>query len=314
MSEYRALQLRLQRRFSGDIASNLSYTWSKSEDTSSGWFNVENGIGGGAGGVQNYWDIDSNRGRSGYDIPHLLTWSTVWELPFGRGKRWLNEGMTSYILGNWQLNWMLLTRSGQPFTPTVGGDPANIGQNNYARPNLVGDPNVDDPSPERWFNVAAFADSRSALSAIPAATSFARRVTGTWIWGCRRTSGSPPTWICRFRMEAFNVFNHINLGNPAVRRDRRPGERRPDYVDDGPAAAASIRRASIVLIGRERRQANRRVRPLTGGSSEIAVCSLRSRVQLVLIRTSGTVTSWPLTSTSIPGHSGLLVRATMRPS
>ncbi len=31
----------------------------------------------------------------GYDIPHLLTWSTVWELPFGRGKRWLNEGMSS---------------------------------------------------------------------------------------------------------------------------------------------------------------------------------------------------------------------------
>jgi hypothetical protein len=218
MSKYRALQLRLQRRFAGDLASNVSYTWSKSEDTSSGWFNVENGIGGGAGGVQNYWDIDSNRALSGYDIPHLLTWSTVWELPFGRGKRWLNEGMASYFLGNWQLNWMLLARSGQPFTPTVGGDPANIGQTNYARPDLVGDPDVENPSPERWFDVAAFA---VPVRNFGNAGRNILRAPGYWNvdLGLQKNIRFTTNVDLQVRVEAFNVFNHINLGNPAVAID-----------------------------------------------------------------------------------------------
>jgi hypothetical protein len=215
MSKYNALQLRMQRRFAGDIATNVSYTFSRSEDTSSGWFNVENGIGGGAGGVQNYWDIDSNRGISGYDIPHILTWSTVWELPFGRGKQWLAEGPFSYVLGNWQLNWMLLARSGQPFTVTVDGDPANIGQSNYARANLVGNPEIDDSSPEQWFDTTAFAapvnsfgDSPRNVLRAPAFWNVDLGLQKNFPFGSGRN--------LQIRIEAFNVFNHINLGNPGV--------------------------------------------------------------------------------------------------
>ena len=72
------------------FTSMLSYTWSRTIDTSSGWFDAEGGIGGRP--VQNYWDIDDARGLSSYDIPHILTWASIWELPFGRGKRWLNDG------------------------------------------------------------------------------------------------------------------------------------------------------------------------------------------------------------------------------
>src|SRR4029453_7651093 len=91
MARYNAFQFKGQQRFSAGLSSMLSYTYSRSNDTSSGWFNAENGIGGG-GTVQNWYDMDNARGTSSYDIPHLLTWATVWELPFGNGKRWLHGG------------------------------------------------------------------------------------------------------------------------------------------------------------------------------------------------------------------------------
>ena len=101
MSQYDSLQIKAQQRFSDGLSSIFSYTYSRTIDTSSGWFNAENGIGGGAT-VQNYHDIETNKARSSYDIPHIVTWGSVWELPFGRQKRWLSDGPLSCVLGNSQ--------------------------------------------------------------------------------------------------------------------------------------------------------------------------------------------------------------------
>ena len=90
-SNYNALQTRFQRRFTGGLHTLVSYTWSKSIDVSSGYFNVENGPGGGST-TQNYYDPSTARGVSSYDITQFLSWSTVYELPLGRGKRWLTSG------------------------------------------------------------------------------------------------------------------------------------------------------------------------------------------------------------------------------
>jgi hypothetical protein len=214
MSKYNALQLKAQHRFSEGLSSLFSYTWSRSVDTSSGWFNAEGGIGGGAT-VQNYHDIDANRATSSYDIPHILTWGTVWELPVGRGKRWLASGPAAAIFGDWQLNWLLLARSGQPFTPTVGGDPANIGHTGYARPNLTGDPERDAPSAERWFDPAAFS---IPVNSFGNAGRNILRAPGYWNvdLGLQRNVRLTATKNVSVRLEVFNVLNNINLGNPAV--------------------------------------------------------------------------------------------------
>jgi outer membrane receptor protein involved in Fe transport len=208
MSKYNSFQLKVQRRFANGIGSMFSYTWSRTIDTSSGWFGAENGIGGSAN-VQNYWDIDSNRALASYDVPHLVTWATIWELPVGRGKRWLTKGPASWLLGNWQLNWMLLARSGQPFTPFVGGDPANIGVTNYARPNLVGDPHLDDPTVDRFFNVQAFA---VPVNEFGNAKRNSLRGPGYWNvdLGLQRNISVGRSREVQLRLEAFNVFNHIN--------------------------------------------------------------------------------------------------------
>jgi outer membrane receptor protein involved in Fe transport len=215
MSKYNSLQVKAQHRFSQDLSSLLSYTYSHSIDTSSGWFAAENGIGGGAV-VQNYWDIDDARGVSAYDVPHILTWATIWELPVGRGKRWLSDGPASWILGNWQLNWMLLARSGQPMTITVTGDPANLGFSNYSRANLVPgmDPELDNPTPDRWFNTDAFV---APVNSFGNTERGILRAPAFWNVDLGLQKNVPlrnGRQQLQVRLEAFNVFNHINDGNP----------------------------------------------------------------------------------------------------
>jgi hypothetical protein len=104
---------------------------------------------------------------------------------------------------------MLLARSGQPFTPTVGGDPANIGFNGYARPNLVGDPEVGDPTVDRFFNVSAYA---IPVNQFGNAERNSLRGPGYWNvdLGLQKNVSLGGIRELQVRVEAFNVFNHIN--------------------------------------------------------------------------------------------------------
>jgi hypothetical protein len=149
---YNALQTKFQRNFTRGLMTLVSYTWSKSLDNSDGFFGVENGAGQNGSAVQNFFNPNGNYGPSGYDIPHFLSWYTVYELPFGRGKRWLQKGPLSWFLGNWQTNYIFQARSGQPINLNVSGDPAAISgitglgtATGYARPNLIADPYAPGP-------------------------------------------------------------------------------------------------------------------------------------------------------------------------
>jgi hypothetical protein len=143
-SHYNALEAKIQKRFSSGLSSLVAYTFGKSTDISSGYFNVENGAGGGST-VQNYYDPSTARGVSGYDITQFLSWATVYEFPAGRGKRWLSHGPGEWLLGNWQANYIFQARSGAPYNLVVTGDVANLKGSapnigNYARPNIIADP------------------------------------------------------------------------------------------------------------------------------------------------------------------------------
>ena len=83
-------------------------------DNSSGWFAAENGTGGGSV-IQNYFTPEAITACPDYNVPQLLTWSTMYDLPFGRGKKLSQQGLLSWILGNWETNYVFLARSGQPY-------------------------------------------------------------------------------------------------------------------------------------------------------------------------------------------------------
>jgi hypothetical protein len=243
-ANYNALQARFQRRFSKGWSTLLSYTWSKSIDTSSGYFNVENGPGG-SSTIQNYYDTSTARGVSSYDIPHFLSWATVYEFPFGRGRKWFNEGPASWILGDWQLNYIFQARSGSPFNLIVTGDLANLrgnpnvgAPNNYLRPNLIANPFVagpvaanPDPACQRtisqggkaadevhtvasWFNPCAFGIPIGAFGNL-GRNVFRGKAVYTMDMSLFKNFRIREDWKLQLRAEAFNIFNTQNWDTPA---------------------------------------------------------------------------------------------------
>ena len=81
--DYHALQVKVERRYSRGLYLLNSFTWSRARDNASGHLEVQNGD----NSRVNYRDLDSEFGRSGYDQPLNNTTSFVWELPFGRDRR-----------------------------------------------------------------------------------------------------------------------------------------------------------------------------------------------------------------------------------
>lgn len=108
--------------------------------------------------MQDPRNLRAERGLSVFDARQRFINSVVYELPFGKGKRWLN-GFGNQLLGGWQVTGILLLQTGRPYTIVTSRDMANVGAAaTQTRPNLVGNPVVDSPTPERWFNTAAFSD------------------------------------------------------------------------------------------------------------------------------------------------------------
>jgi hypothetical protein len=100
---------------------------------------------------QNYAPCD-------YNLPQNLAVSSVYSLPFGRGRTFLSNAnhFVNGVLGGWEIAGILTARSGLPFTPVISGDQANVGLSGQ-RPVLIGDPVLANPTPNDWFNVNAFA-------------------------------------------------------------------------------------------------------------------------------------------------------------
>jgi hypothetical protein len=157
-SSYNAFQFSLKRSFSHGMAYLVSYTWSKAMDVGcSGWYGVE------GCSIENPYDLEANRSVSGFDLTHILSFSPVYQIPFGPGQKFKsNNRVVDQILGNWQLNGILTLTSGLPYDVGASGDIANTGMSGcctygYERLNLVGNPTPANQSPGNWLNVNAFA-------------------------------------------------------------------------------------------------------------------------------------------------------------
>jgi hypothetical protein len=243
-SHYNALQTKFQRRFSAGLHTLISYTWSKSTDVSSGYFNVENGPGGGST-LQNYHDPNTGRGVSSYDITHFFSWATVYEFPAGRGKRWLQSGPASWILGNWQANYIFQARSGAPYNLQIAGDLANLrgsapsAPGNYLRPNIIADPFQagavaanPDPNCQRtisqggraadkvrtadsWFNPCAFGIPSGAFGNLGRNVFRGPHVVNM-DFSMFKSFPVRERMNLQLRFEAFNVFNIQNYDVPSA--------------------------------------------------------------------------------------------------
>ena len=220
-SSYHSFRLSADRRFSKGLGFLTSYTWSRCSDNgSSGFFGVENAIAGSTSSIQNQFDPDSNRGPCGYDVPHMFSLSTIWEPPFGKGKRYLNSGLGASILGDWQMNTIIQGYSGPPINMSVSGDVGNIGNKvswfSYMRPNLVGDPELADPTAARAYNPAAFAIPDFGTYGNAGRNILRTESLYRVDFSLFKNFPIHEDIYVQFRFEAFNVFNIMNYGAPST--------------------------------------------------------------------------------------------------
>ncbi|MBO0800382.1 MAG: hypothetical protein J2P31_16295, partial [Blastocatellia bacterium] len=145
---YNSLQVSLMKRFSGGFLINTNYTWQKSLDGQSSLAEVK---------VQNPFDRRQDYSRSSWDINHVFNFSYVYELPFGKGRKFGTNWTKApdMVLGGWTLQGITRLESGPPINVVSGQDIANTGRSSQ-RPNLVGDPNAGPKTPDEWFNTSAF--------------------------------------------------------------------------------------------------------------------------------------------------------------
>ena len=132
-SIYHSFQLKVQKRFSDGLSLLLAYTNSKLIDTWSGIFSAGTGS-----NTQNVYDNAADRSVSGNDISQRFVLSYIYDLPFGRGKRFggdWNRALDA-VLGGWQVNGITTLATGFPLRLTAANS-AQAG-NGYLRPNNNG--------------------------------------------------------------------------------------------------------------------------------------------------------------------------------
>jgi Carboxypeptidase regulatory-like domain/TonB-dependent Receptor Plug Domain len=209
-ARFNGLSFRAEKRYSDGFFFLGNYQISKSTDNGSG--EIE------ANDTAFAWDLNADEGPARYDQRHRAAISGGYELPFGRGKRWLSGGgPATYLLGDWQVQGIVRLGSGFPFTVTS----TNVCQCGSFVPQRVnfatgreGDAGkLDNPTPTLWFDSRAYS--------VPAA--------GTQGTAGRNTVRGPGTQRVdfslskrfpidkarvEFRWEVFNLFNHANFGTP----------------------------------------------------------------------------------------------------
>lgn len=229
-STYNSLQARLEKRFSSGVTALVSYTWGKALTGSPDHISTS---GGGAGfdtgtfrEPQNGLNTRADRGLAEFDVLHRFVASYVWELPFGRGRRFGNDWNTAadLLLGGWQVTGIHAMQTGLGLTATLGGASVlNIGGERRARPNLVGEPEL--PESERtiarWFNTSAFAAFSPAPQAFGNAGVGIMRGPGliNFDYTLAKNFNVTEQRYFQFRTELFNAFNRANFGPPNIARD-----------------------------------------------------------------------------------------------
>ena len=209
---YNAMEFELRRRFSRGLTYSFNWTWAKhlSEvefDSSS---------------PQNAFDL-----RSDYaDFPdhrrHFAKANVIYDLPFGHQERWLQSGWAAQAFGGWRVTGIGRWGTGRRIDPrfsSSGNDDIRSG-----RPDLVSgcDPNDGPRTPELWFDVNCYTVPTSQ-EGLPPSLRFGNASRNLVVGpGFRQVDLSlQKSWqmwekaSMTFRFDAYNAFNHANLGNPS---------------------------------------------------------------------------------------------------
>jgi len=212
-SFYNSLQLSLLKQFSNNWRGQVSYTFSRSVDDSSGINSqdftnvVQYGL--------DFYDRKADRGLSAFHAKHNLTFNWTYEIPFGRSLK----GLAGALVKGWQINNISTIRSGHPFEVRLGfnrsGNLNTTGFSMHERPNVVTGVNPIIGSPDQYLDVAAFSlptvNTRGNLGRNtligPGLVAVDLSLVKTFKFSEKRR--------LLFRTEIFNLPNHPNFAIPS---------------------------------------------------------------------------------------------------
>ncbi len=226
-STYNSLQVRAEHRFNNGWQLLNAFTWSKAIDNGSGSLENPNGN---FPAPQDIYNLGADKGLSAYDQPFTNVTSFVWELPFGKGRKYLASlpAFADAVLGGWQLTGINTMVSGPVVTLTyspsaafvVSGISADFrGANNY-RPNILGDVKV----PEGQRTIGFYLDkSKVALPTASSTSPFGNagrnivRGDSLFQFDCTlaKTFSIAEKVRMQLRGEAFNLLNKTNFLPPS---------------------------------------------------------------------------------------------------
>lgn len=211
-STYHALQVKVEKRFSQGLSFLGSYTFAKS---------ISDGdimAGGGPAG-QTFYNRTLEKAISTNDVPQVAAISFSYELPFGSGKRWVNQkGAAGKIAGGWQLTGILQYQAGRPIIMTANNTLPIF--NSTLRPDALFVPTKSltpvDPLADLWINKDAFAvPAASRLgTAARAYTDLRAQGFSNESFGLIKRTPLTEKVNLTFRMEFFNAFNRTVFGAP----------------------------------------------------------------------------------------------------
>jgi hypothetical protein len=216
-SSYNALEADVTHRIGKGLQFRGNYTWSKNLDINSGLTGAQ--ANNQAQMVLNRNDLRRDWGPSALTPTSQGSVSASYELPFGKGKPWMNDvsRVENRFVSGWQLNAIGTFLSGFPFTPLVGSNRSGDGDTrnpdrvslkpSFTGPIVTGDPN-------QWFNPAAFV--------VPTAGTYGNLGRGTLRGpGLANVDASlfkntaiSEKMNLQFRVEVFNILNRSNFGPP----------------------------------------------------------------------------------------------------
>ncbi len=218
-SNYHALQVDVNRRFSRGFSIRGVYTWSRALDDGDSLNGTA--AANAPGLVSNPSDLHADYGLATYDVRNIGVINAVYTLPFGRGQVLGNglEGWANTLVSGWSVNSIVTAQSGFPFTPQLSYNPSNNGDTrNPVRPFV--DPTFHGPvilgNPAQWFNPAAFIGppNSSGFYGNLGRDTLIGPGLATWDFSTFKQTSLGERLNLQFRAEIFNLLNRANFNTP----------------------------------------------------------------------------------------------------
>lgn len=205
---YQALQAKIERRVFDGITGLISYTWSKFMQS-----NQSPPLGG---------NIGSERTYSQFNTPQNLAISGSYQLPVGRGRKYKanSSHFVDAVLGGWQVQTIIVLRSGTPYTPVVSTDRANTGVGKQ-RPNInpAGGSPTFHKTLSSWFDKTAYVVAHQFTYGQVKAFTLQSEAFRQYDASIFKNFALPGESVLSFRVEFFNLPNTTNFNAPSATID-----------------------------------------------------------------------------------------------